>query len=704
MSAGIGARDGLRRLAHAHGIALSYTAHGGRRIQTSTDAMVATLEALGVTVTTGRSVEAQLAAVAAARGSGALEPVVVARRSGELSSPVTLAARADPAACSVTIRQEDGGHLTVRLADVVTATAASPSDGSMRSLTLNLSGLGLRTGYHELTIDGQGVAAATAMLIVPPSPRRAASRSFGVFAPVYALRGDDDWGVGTFTDLARLADHVGSLGGESVGTLPMFPIFFVPPVDPSPYLPVSRLFVNELFIDVEALPEFAASTAARDIADSAEIRTARTELSRHDIVQYAEVMSHKRRVLEACAESLFGAGTGPTRPQRRGGFDEFLAAHPELTSYADFRSAGERLGSRWREWPSGPGELPHGAVDPAAQRYHSYVQFAAADQLASAATGGGTRAGLYLDLPVGVHPDGFDTWSRADLFAPATVGAPPDRLAPQGQAWGFPPLHPQRMRVDRYRYVISCYRHLLANARVIRIDHVLGLQRMFWIAAGAGAESGAYVRYPREELMAIVAVEASRANAIVVGEDLGTVPTGIRAAMDRDAMLHSFVYQFAATESDPLPQPSTPSLASLGSHDLPRFAAFWRGSDIDDRVARGVTPPAIAEEERAERERLVKAVERTLSDVTERGAFSRCIGSLAAGTAECVMVDLADLEGETEPDNRPGTGPEEDNWRRRLPRPLSAIVDDERVSEALAAIATQRRAVGPPRAATQGVD
>jgi 4-alpha-glucanotransferase len=219
---------------------------------------------------------------------------------------------------------------------------------------------------------------------------------------------------------------------------------------------------------------------------------------------------------------------------------------------------------------------------------------------------------------------------------------------------------------------------------------VLGLQRLFWIPPGAGAESGAYVRYRRDELMAIVAIEADRANAIVVGEDLGTVPAGIRRAMDREGMLHSFVYQFVASAQQPFPQPKLPSLASLGSHDLPRFAGFLRGADIEDRVARGVTTGTAASAERLRRHGLVDAVQAEVSDASPDGIFLACIDSLAAGPAPYVMVDLADIEGETVPDNRPGTGPEAGNWTHRLARPLPSIVSDHRVNEVLTSIAKQR--------------
>jgi 4-alpha-glucanotransferase len=676
--------DVLRSLAHAYGIQLSYTAHDGRRVRTPNDGLLATLSALGVTVTSRRDMQDRLVELARDRSEQPLEPVIVVTADGTLSSEIVLAAAIDVWRCQLTVTRENGAVERHRLSDVVVGINAA-DDASLKLLDVDLSGLELPPGYHELALDGPGTA-ADALLLVPPPVPRSAARSFGVFAPTYGLRGDDDWGVGTFTELTQLADYVGAQGGDILGTLPMFPTFFTPPVDPSPYLPVSRLFVNELFIDVAALPEFARSDAARAIVSSADFGDDLAALRRQPRVDYGEVMARKRRILSLCAAELFGEPS-----PRREDFEVFLAGHPELASYADFRAIGERLGADWHDWPSQPGELPDGPVDPTVQRYYLYTQFAAAEQLAAAADRTGRRAGLYLDLPVGVHPNGFDTWSRSDVFAAATVGAPPDRLAPQGQAWGFPPPHPIRLRRDRYRYVIDCYRHLLAHAGAIRIDHVLGLERMFWIPEGAGAESGAYVRYRSEELLAIVALEATRAGAVVIGEDLGVASGGIRPAMDRVGMLHSFVYQFSASPSEPFPQPTSPSLASLGSHDLPRFAAFWHGADIDDRVARGITTESDAATEHLERDRLVAAVETPLDDRTVSGAFAACIGSLAAGPAPYVMVDLADLEGETEPDNRPGTGPEADNWRWRLERPLQTIIDDDRVTDALTTIAAQRR-------------
>jgi 4-alpha-glucanotransferase len=677
----------LRRLAYAHGVQLSYTANDGRRVRTSTEGLVGVLEALGVLSQGRDDAAAQVDALERTSAPSPLEPVVVADRSGRVSSAVTVPPDPDLDRCEVTVTREDGSIQRRSLGALSVGRTAE-------RVGLDLSSLRLPPGYHRLGVDvgrdRSADASVDALLLVPPPPSLPAARSFGVFAPLYALRGERDWGVGNYTDLARFADAAGGLGADLIGTLPMFPAYLTAPVDPSPYLPVSRLFRNELFVDVEALPEYAGSAAARTVAEDRGFQLSLAELRKLPLVDYAQVMTAKRRVMEICAAELLA-----TDGCRRNDFENFVAGHPELSDYADFRAATERLDRRWPQWSGPPGRVPDGAVDPAARDYHRYAQFVATEQLDAAAESmPGQRAGLYLDLPVGVHPEGFDTFAHQDLFAAATVGAPPDRLAPQGQAWGFPPLHPQRVRADHYRYVIACYRHLLAHARAIRVDHILGLSRMFWIPAGGTPQAGAYVCYRREELLAILAIEAQRAGAVVVGEDLGTVPADIRRAMDHDGVLHSFVYQFSASEREPFPQPRSPSLASLGTHDLPRFAAFWQGLDIDDRVDRGVTTADDAAVEHADRQALVDAVEAPLADRSVGGAFRACIGSLASGPAPSVMVDLADIEGETEPDNRPGTGPEADNWRRRLGRPLGEIVADPVVRSTLAEI-DRRRHVEP---------
>jgi 4-alpha-glucanotransferase len=681
-------------------VQLGYTAQDGRRVRASTDTLIAILGALGHPLSSPREIDAALAAGRHARRSRPLEPVVVQTEHGTLSSSLTIPTRTDTGRCTMTVTREDGAVDQRSLDQVTTAGVRHDVDDDLVPLAIDLGALGLPPGYHRLDIDGLG-APATALLLVPPARPAPRAPGFGIFAPLYALRGNSDWGTGNFSDLAALADAVGGWGGELTGTLPLFAAFFRNPVDPSPYLPVSRMFWNELFIDIDAVPELATNHEARDLVGTTSFQTDLERLRGLPMVDYGAVMAAKRSVLQRCADALCGQPT-----DRRDQFDAFVKSHPELERYADFRAADEHLGQPWQQWPSVAGSLPDIEAGDSASRYHRYVQFIAAEQIAAAADRSVVgRAGIYLDLPVGVHPDGYDTWSLSHLFAPAGVGAPPDDFFSGGQSWGFPPLHPERLRLDGYKYVIDSFRHVLQHARAIRIDHILGFQRMFWIPRGCGADSGAYVRYRNEELRAIVALEASRADAIVVGEDLGTVTPSLRQAMDRDGMLHSFVYQFDADADVPLPQPRKPSMASLGSHDLPRFAAFWRGVDIDDRLDRDLIDPATAVEEHAEREQLVGAVldvagvdspdvaDRRTDDSVRTG-LQTCLGALAEGPAAYLLVDLADLELEMNQDNRPGTGPEADNWRWRLTRPLAAITADRLNADLLSDVNLRRSAGG----------
>jgi 4-alpha-glucanotransferase len=405
---------------------------------------------------------------------------------------------------------------------------------------------------------------------------------------------------------------------------------FAEPMDPSPYLPVSRLFWNELYVDVAALPEVAASGPIRSMVEATHAE--RRRLSALPDADHAAVMRLKEPILDLAARSLTAQPS-----DRRDEFERFVKAHPELELYADFRAAAEPDDRR-----------------AATALRHRYAQFVTAEQLAAA---GDHSAGLYLDLPVGVHRDGFDVAANPLLFGTAGVGAPPDPMAAEGQSWGFPPIHPERVRESGYRYVIDSYRTAMRYARAVRIDHVLGLQRLFWIPGGEGADAGAYVRYRGEETRAIIAIEAARSGTIVVGEDLGTVSPSIRHAMDRDGMLHTFVYQFEASAAEPDPQPSRPSMASLGGHDLPKFATFWPTFAGDDEVA---------------------------------GAYVERLMSLAEGPASYVSIDLGDLLGETVQDNRPGTGPEAGNWRHRLPRTLSEIADNKDVVALVSAVRSAR--------------
>jgi 4-alpha-glucanotransferase len=591
----------LAALARESGVQRSYTDIRGRRRTASDAALTAVLAALGHDVgPDGERAEGALRAAKADRDRRLAEPVAVAW-DGRAAIPVNGRGRVE-----WTLRLEDGGE------------RRGSGDGGA---ALHLSDL--PQGYHELHLAGGGREAS---LLIVSAPRRAHGpdgRSWGVFLPLYALPGP--FGPGDFGGLRRLVAWTAGLGGREVGSTPLFAAFLDRPFDPSPYAPVSRLYWNELYVDSEAVPELEASGEARRLLEAAAPASGR-------LIDYAAAIAAKRAIIEAMLAALAG--------QRRDAFEKHLAADPGLRAYAGFRARCEREGGGWREW-RGPdqseGDIP-------AARYHAYAQWLCADQLAAVAHDG---AGPYLDMPLGVHASGYDTWRFEDAFAHgASVGAPPDDFFTEGQSWGFPPLHPGRIRDGHHAYPIACLRELLRHAVAARIDHVMGLHRVFWVPDGFSAADGVYVRYPAAELYAVLCIESHRAATTIVGEDLGTVPAAVRRSMSVHGILRTFVLQAAAGgDHDPLDDVPQAALVGMNTHDMPTFAGFW-------------------EQDEAPRARLSAAVARRghrAGDGPE--VLAGCLEELARSDARCLMINLEDLWWEREPQNVPGTSGGQ-NWRR----------------------------------------
>jgi 4-alpha-glucanotransferase len=582
-------------------------------------------------------------------------------------------------------------------------------------------------GYHRVTVEWPGARASALLIAAPRCPP--ASRGWGLFLPLHALRTEQDWGVGSYADMAELGEWAGEMGASMLGALPLYPAFLDPPADPSPYLPVSRLAYNEVFVDPTVLPELVAAPEARRLLDSDEFVRQLKSAHSATLVDYETVSHLRRQVLTPMAEALLAGGSA-----RRDAFCAWVDAHPELLAYARFRAAGDRLGHR----PGVPvyarpadhnthnTHADHDAEPTLA--YHLYAQWVAAEQLTAAAS----AMPLYADLPIGVHPDGFDPVWAPDAFVPgAHGGAPPDFFFAGGQDWAFPPLHPERIRKDGYHYFIGVLRRAFRHAAYLRVDHIMGLQRLYWIPEGFDARHGAYVSYRADELHAVVALEAHRAGAVVVGEDLGTVPDGVRERMAEDRMLRSWVLQFESSATDPIPAAPSGVLASWGTHDLPRFAAYFAGDDIDQREREAEISSIDAAAERTGRAHWRSALLRALGihedlvlradtpaeedldapddqrddrdehDVTAR-ALRGCLLHLASSAADLVLVDLEDLWGEHEAQNRPGTGVGGANWRRRGERTLNEARADTATIEFLRVLKDFRDDVDVPAAQSSG--
>lgn len=689
----MGLRPTLHRLARLHGIQAAYTDGCGVRRRASHESILALLRALGAPLASLglRDLAAATEARRRAMWSRPVEPVLVAwnGRGGDFLLRTPETARGLLARCR--LRLEDGRtrSWTIRSGRARVIESATV-DGKRYAARRSPLPRRLPDGYHDLHVE---IGNRTWSALVVAAPVRAyddGERSWGAFLPLHALRSANGWGVGDFTDLDALARWVGARGGRAVGLLPALAAFLGEcPFEPSPYLPVSRLFWNELHVDPRRLPEFERCEPARRLVASRAFRRRIGALRAAPLVDYRKAMALRRQVLESLARAI------EERPGRvREDFRAWVKRHPVAQEYAAFRAIGERLERPWPAWPAAmpPAQIRVEAVDRDAVRYHLYAQWAAARQVARLANDAGARgAGLYLDVPVGVHPDGFDVWRRPALFARgAALGAPPDPLFADGQDWSAPAPHPEAARQDRYAYFRAGLAHQMAHATAVRLDHVMGLHRLFWIPRGASAADGAYVHNPADELYAIVCLESHRHRTRVVGENLGTVPRTVNAALSRHGLAQLHVAQFgiAPGAADPLARVPRRAFACVNTHDTPTFAGFLAGRDIDERVERGILDAGRAAEEHLRRQdeifALRDALQRVVQPATETSVapdaadldlLRACLDRLARSEAGMVIVNLEDLWLEVNPQNVPGTGPRQHpNWRRRARYALERVM------------------------------
>lgn len=680
----------LRRLARACGVQTAYYDILGRRVEVSPETLRAVLRALGNPVDApGDLAEARRERERADR-ERLVEPVIVAWQGERETVALRLPVRGSRV--RIRLRLEEGG------------TREIPCDLSPGSSETTVSlPRELPPGYHTLFVEA-GKRRAEALLIA--APRRAwptegkTEREWGVFLPLYALRSARNFGAGDLTDLEALLAWTAARGGTVTGTLPLLASFLSEPFHPSPYSPASRLFWNEFYLDLRRVPAFRESARARAIAESPSFRREARELRRSPHVDYRRGMALRRTVLEEMAETFFAGGG-----ERQTAFRRFLEEHPAAPEYAVFRAAGDTFRAPWAVWP-GPmrdGKIPPSAYRERDRRTHLFAQFAFDEQFRDI-TGEARRRGqsLYLDLPLGVAYDSYDVWRHRDLFVlDVAAGAPPDDFFTRGQDWGFPPMHPERIREEGYRYYRACLRHQLRHAGILRIDHVMGFHRFFWVPKGMEAREGTYVRYRAEEFYAILVLESHRHRAKIVGEDLGTVPPSVRPAMARRGIRRMFVVQFSLS-TDPeqaLGRVPRGCLASLNTHDMPTFASFWEGRDIGERASLGLLDAKGKKEEEARRGMLKRSLfalfrkHGRLAGSAPGAAktLSACMAHLADSPAGTVVVNLEDLWRETEPQNMPGTWKERPNWMRKARHSLEELRNLPRVDRVLREVDRIRR-------------
>ena len=564
-----------------------------------------------------------------------------------------------------------------------------------------------------------------------PAALQPGGRSWGLTTQLYSLRSARNWGIGDFTDLAKLCRAAGPLGAAAVGINPLHALFASEPRHASPYSPSSRHMLDYLYIDVTAVPGFADDPAIGALMAPAALAAVRAA----ELIDHAAVATLKRPVLEALYRRFRTAHLGDGVKSAYGeAFRAFRQAGGQpLLRFATFEALHEQLDrerghSTWRDWPAplrdpnSPAVAAFAAQHGERVEFFQFLQWQADVQLGAAAATGraaGLSLGLYRDLAVGVNAGGAAAWADQDLVVPGmAIGAPPDPLSRAGQDWGLAPLNPLALRQHGFQPFIAALRANMRHAGVLRIDHVMSLARLYWVPAGRSAVAGAYVRYPFAELLRLVALESQRQRCAVVGEDLGTVPSGFRETLQAANMLCYRVVMFERRWDGNFRSPGEyPPLAaaSAATHDLATLKGFWLGRDISWRQRLALYPDAAAEaadisERYTARWQLLEALEREGLMPRDRfgeflpldgePVFSGELGEailvfLARSRARLMLVQLEDIAGELEQANLPGTSDAHPNWRRRLAQRLEDILAGQDLRRIAALVGTERRRAEP---------
>ena len=686
--------DGLARLARAAGIAPEWWDVDGHRTAVTDDTRRALLAAMRLPAATGGEARDTLRHFSDTHDRRAVPLVLVSRGEG----PLTLALGGEPGlgrrAVWLTIAREDGETTRLRVgAEDGSLTLFTAADG-MTAQSWRVALPELPEGRHRLWRDD----APETICHLTVAPRRChlpeafarGERRFGLSAQLYALRREGDQGIGDFTTLSLLAAAAGRAGAATLGVNPLHMLFPGQRERASPYHPSDRRFLDPIHLDV-------GDTRAPPSAPVGEARAWGGET-----VAWTEVWAAKQAVLERRFAALGGG-----EPDA---FRHFIAAGgPTLRQFAAFQTIAEtRPHQAWHDWPEGLRAPDHPAVEAFAHaheprvRFHQYLQFLAEQQLGAAAATAreaGLELGLYRDLAVGAAPDGAESWSRSgELARGAWVGAPPDPLAPQGQNWHLPPPIPFRLAEDGYASFAALLAANMRHAGALRIDHVLGLARLFWIPEGGAGADGAYVAYPLGDLLGQVTLESARARCMVVGEDLGTVPEGLRPVL-AEANLLSYRVLLLEREGTAFRAPATypaRAVACVTTHDLPPLAGWWEAADLHERVSLGLLPsgPEVWEERSAERAALVRALAEqggavfpdtagdtgaaaSGADAQAAAVVAAAHGFVSATPADLLLIQTDDLAGARIGVNLPGTDTERPNWRRRLPVPVETLLTSE---------------------------
>jgi len=706
----------LRRVAEAHGVQEVYWDIWGREHRPDVEVQKAVLASVGVDASSIASVDKSMLDWLA-RERLALLPSCVVSSTGEPWLPIAFPSGMAGIA-SLTVTLEKGGTLEAqsRLAELEIAEIVAVGDAEWSRARLPLPD-GLPHGYHKAALTATGVAVTCELIHCPDRVFRPAAiaedqRLAGIAISLYGLRSERNWGCGDFADLRQFSKWAASAAGAAFVALnPLHALANRSPYNTSPYLPASTFYRNFIYLDVEAIPEYADSTMAKRLRPLAEGRIKALRAS--EFVDYEGVARLKRFFLQILYRQFLRGGA-----LRRSEFDEFRRSEGRLLErFAVYSALDEYLHRRdknlwiWPDWPVALQNPDSAEVADFARRewrrveFWQYVYWLVDQQVAGAqaqAAAAGMPIGLYHDLALATDRCGSDLWAHGPFYANGCrVGAPPDDFSPKGQDWSFPPPAADRHRADGYRLFAAAIRNNSRHGGALRIDHVMRFFRLYWIPEGKDATNGTYVREPWRDLLRIVALESHRNNVMVIGEDLGTVEDYVRDGLAEFGVFSYRLLYFEKKEEGKFKRPDeypVEAVVSSTTHDLPTLAGYWIGSDIESRKRAGLlhNEEAYRDQLRARLEDKHKLIEilhdlRLLPDGYPRDAamsveltgelHNAVIGFLASAKSRLFVLNQEDLTKETEQQNLPGSTWEYPNWRRKMRYSIEELEADVRVAD-----------------------
>ncbi len=673
-----GPSQALLDLASAHGVGIDYWDWQGRQVPASTQTLQAVLAGLGVRAANDSEASESLRLAQERPWRRMLPPTVVAREGKSTRFPVHVAHETP---VKVRIHFEDGTDRKVRQVDHWVEPRLV-DDQLIGEATFELKP-DLPLGWHTLVAEaGDGTSAEATLIVTPdrlrlPKRLRKGKRVWGVMTQLYQVRSAESWGIGDLADLGTIATWAGeTLGAGFVLINPLHAAQPTAPMEPSPYLPTTRRFANPFYLRVDQLPGFAALSRVDRQAIRALGETAQT-LNLDDTIDRDSAWALKRQALWR----MFRAA--PDKP----GLKRFKKAEGDgLKAFATWCAIAEKYGAA-QDWPAAlaagdPVVVEHfQSVHATEIDFHRWLQWQIVQQLEQVqeqAQAAGMKLGIVHDLAVGVHPEGADAWSlRHALAHGVSVGAPPDQYNQLGQDWSQPPWHPERLAELGYAPFRDMVRGVLRDSGGIRVDHVIGLFRLWWVPEGASADAGAYVHYDHEALIGILVLEAHLAGAVVIGEDLGVVAPYARDHLRERGILGTSILWFEKSDEALLPPENYRELclASVTTHDLPPTAGYLELAHVELRDQLGLLTRPVEEEFEQELAMLAMVGEELIDrgllapDGDQEAMVVALHRYLAQTPSKMLGVALADLIGDRRIINQPGTSNEYPNWRVPLAGP-----------------------------------